>query len=975
MTIINKIKANIKDNKKTTTIIVILVVLSIIAVIVYFTVFHNKPADIPETPKPSLYIEKISEDIRNNNFTTAEVLDIYDEYYNTLPEDINEIPYPEPSFSELLLSETPLSEILSEITPYPETTTIRPLLYQFKTHTFTNAGATGSIGPTLEQVRSAYNNITWKNQYINMVNDDGIQLWTVPRNGYYKINAIGAGGGGAEIFGKGRDVEITTYLKMNEVIKILIGQKGSIFNNNQGSGGGGTFVFKNNNIPIIVAGGGGGRGSTNEDLNSNALSSINGNNGGGDNQNTNTLYGKGGNYGNGGVNSVYAGGGGGNIGNGNSSINAFGGFSFSNGGKGGKKNTNNGSGGFGGGGSCIDSFGGGGGGGFSGGGGGGKDKELGWLGGGGGGSGQSGINYSNIVSLPMDTENMVNYRGKSDIFSIIITGNKNNNSSVRGTDIFTDDSNIVKAAMHSGIISDGETQKVYIEMLPGQQSYASSTKNSITSNSFGSFNGSYKFVSSPNKQLNTNIGDITPLIDNGSKNKDHGKVIITFISQTPPKQLENEFEKMRQKIIIDMEIYMISEKIRNKYEIDNKNDINQRLAEDAAKLVSEGKDLVKSEEERQKDLLKWTASVDIQKARLALFEAENIKKKELEKKILEMRETNNFEKTYSMRIPDKKPCSDWDSRLTDIGSDCWLNTYLRSAGTIPNKYPCSKWDSRYRETPTECYLDPVGRGWGDRPYFKSCSDTSIGGKSRYEDRSDSCWQPQTITKSSRWASLQDCPGGSYSNGVGDCWSDAHIYGKGCCCTIFGCCGRCGGGYADDGCTCRKRNIGVQMWRTQRAYCNSDEYSDGAWLCYKRCPSGYNDIGLLCEPEGGWPGTVQIWPHQRMYCPSNQVLEGLLCYDRCPSGYYASTVNICSPNEGAGVKVWLNQRQYCDDNKEFLDGLCYTKCAKGWSAVGTGAPTICTPDGGIGPKVWLNQRQYCKENEEFKAGLCYIKKEL
>ena len=781
----------IKENKKTAGFIIFFLVLGI-AVGMYFLIKYiidKNNSDIPKIPeitKAPLNIEKISEDIRNNNMTTDEVLNIYDEYYNTLPEDINEILYPEPSFSETLFSETPLSEtplsetLLSEITPYPETTTIRPYLYEFKTHTFTNAGAEGSIGPTLEQVRSAYKNITWTNQYINMINNNGIQLWTVPQSGYYKINVIGAGGGGADIFGKGRDVELITYLKMNELIKILVGQKGSIFNNNQGSGGGGTFIFKYDNIPIIVAGGGGGRGSTNEDLNSNALSSINGNDGAGDNQNTNTLFGKGGNYGNGGINSVYAGGGGGNIGNGNSSINAFGGFSFTNGGIGGKKNTNNGSGGFGSGGSCIDGFGGGGGGGFSGGGGGGKDTELGWLGGGGGGSGQSGIYYSNVVSLPMNTETMVNYRGRSDIFSIIITG-KNNNGAIWGTDIYTDNSNIVSAAMHSGIIGDGETKKVYIEILPGQQSYSSLTQNSITSYSYARYNGSYKFVSSPNKQINTSIGDITPLIDNGPRNKEHGKVIITFISKTPPKQLESDFEKMRQKIIIDMEIYMISEKIRNKYEIDNKNNINLKLAEDSAKLAIDSSAASIIETKRLADLASWTANLDIQKAVFATFEAEKIKKKELEKKIMVGKEKNNFEKNYSMRIPDKKSCSEWDSRYDDIGTDCWANVKLRGVGTIPLKYPCSNWDKpnenyKLRETPTECYLDPIGRGWGSRPNFYPCSNWG----SKLEDRSDSCWQPQTIAKSSRWASLSDCPGGSYSNGVNDCYSDPHIYQRQCC---------------------------------------------------------------------------------------------------------------------------------------------------------------------------------------------------
>ena len=191
-----------------------------------------------------------------------------------------------------------------------------------------------------------------------------------------------------------------------------------------------------------------------------------------------------------------------------------------------------------------------------------------------------------------------------------------------------------------------------------------------------------------------------------------------------------------------------------------------------------------------------------------------------------------------------------------------------------------------------------------------------------------------------------------------------------------CCGGCNDGYSNWGCFCHKDNWGETKSRADRAYCDSDESWDGALLCFKSCPNGYHSAGCcLCEPDNGPPGSIKVWPHQRMYCSSNQVLEGLLCYDRCPSGYFASTVNICSPNEGAGVKVWLNQRQYCASDKEFVDGLCYEKCAKGWSAVGSGAPTMCTPDGGIGPKVWYSQRMYCKDDEELKAGMCYIKKEV
>ena len=105
------------------------------------------------------------------------------------------------------------------------------------------------------------------------------------------------------------------------------------------------------------------------------------------------------------------------------------------------------------------------------------------------------ISYSGntATSIPAGTTNMVDYRNTSSIYSITITGDNSVGAGIWGTTIYTDDSNIMKAAMHSGFISHGETKTVYIVILPGQQSYAASTQNSISSNSYGSFAGSYKF--------------------------------------------------------------------------------------------------------------------------------------------------------------------------------------------------------------------------------------------------------------------------------------------------------------------------------------------------------------------------------------------------------------------------------------------------------------------------------------------------
>ena len=51
----------------------------------------------------------------------------------------------------------------------------------------------------------------------------------------------------------------TFSLLKDEIIQILVGQKGGINSNYESSGGGGgTFVVRGSNTPLIIAGGGGG---------------------------------------------------------------------------------------------------------------------------------------------------------------------------------------------------------------------------------------------------------------------------------------------------------------------------------------------------------------------------------------------------------------------------------------------------------------------------------------------------------------------------------------------------------------------------------------------------------------------------------------------------------------------------------------------------------------------------------------------
>ena len=66
--------------------------------------------------------------------------------------------------------------------------------------------------------------------------------------------------------------------------------------------------------------------------------------------------------------------------------------------------------------------------------------------------------------------------------------------SVWGTDVYTDDSSICTAAVHAGLITVEEGGEVTFELVDGQAAYEGSEANGITSNDFGVYGGSFRFV-------------------------------------------------------------------------------------------------------------------------------------------------------------------------------------------------------------------------------------------------------------------------------------------------------------------------------------------------------------------------------------------------------------------------------------------------------------------------------------------------
>jgi hypothetical protein len=160
-------------------------------------------------------------------------------------------------------------------------------IYTFTSHTFTTANTMGPSGPTLSALQSAYSSASWAQNTANFNVTNGIQSWTVPATGNYRVTLAGAsavrqyysGTGLGSYYGRGALFTTDLNLTSGEVIKILVGQlplwngpvtttdalptqQNSSYNCFNG-GGGGTFVVRSNGNVLLAAAGGGGSQRTN----------------------------------------------------------------------------------------------------------------------------------------------------------------------------------------------------------------------------------------------------------------------------------------------------------------------------------------------------------------------------------------------------------------------------------------------------------------------------------------------------------------------------------------------------------------------------------------------------------------------------------------------------------------------------------------------------------------------------------------
>ncbi|MGA2496360.1 MAG: LCCL domain-containing protein [Tepidisphaeraceae bacterium] len=91
---------------------------------------------------------------------------------------------------------------------------------------------------------------------------------------------------------------------------------------------------------------------------------------------------------------------------------------------------------------------------------------------------------------------LASLRGKAgEVLYISLTGSTS--GIVWGTDVYTDDSTLAAAAVHAGVLRDGESGTVKITIAPGQETYTGSTRNGVETQNYGDWDGSFRIERVP----------------------------------------------------------------------------------------------------------------------------------------------------------------------------------------------------------------------------------------------------------------------------------------------------------------------------------------------------------------------------------------------------------------------------------------------------------------------------------------------
>lgn len=89
------------------------------------------------------------------------------------------------------------------------------------------------------------------------------------------------------------------------------------------------------------------------------------------------------------------------------------------------------------------------------------------------------------------TQNLVSFRGQTRQTISVYCPPNGTAGTVWGTDLFTDDSSVCTAGVHSGRISFAQGGTVRATLLPGVQSYVGTQRGGVSSRPYGTWHGSF----------------------------------------------------------------------------------------------------------------------------------------------------------------------------------------------------------------------------------------------------------------------------------------------------------------------------------------------------------------------------------------------------------------------------------------------------------------------------------------------------
>lgn len=105
---------------------------------------------------------------------------------------------------------------------------------------------------------------------------------------------------------------------------------------------------------------------------------------------------------------------------------------------------------------------------------------------------------------------------------------------VWGSDIYTADSSICTAAVHSGLITYPQGGSVTIELRPGRTIYGCSERNGVTTSAYGSYPHSFVFKTPDTEAVVREADEETPVLWNSSASMVGSETGKTYKFKCPP---------------------------------------------------------------------------------------------------------------------------------------------------------------------------------------------------------------------------------------------------------------------------------------------------------------------------------------------------------------------------------------------------------------------------------------------------------